>query len=45
MLKWGEALGISAGGERTTVSHFDYDESKTNWAFGVGDGIFLVPYR
>lgn len=45
MLKWGEALGISAGSERTTVSHFDYDESKTNWAFGVGDGIFLVPYR
>lgn len=45
MLKWGEALGISSGGERTAVSRFSYDESKTNWAFGVGDGVFLVPYR
>lgn len=45
MLKWGEALGISAAGSKTTVSLFDFDESKSGWAFGVGDGVFLVPYR
>lgn len=44
MLKWGEALGLSAGG-KTTLSRFDFDESKSGWAFGVGDGVFLVPYR